>query len=274
MNFSTSVQRIYIGASWVTAAGLCGLMLAACPATFAQTVDVSKLPAAATRPVSFVRDIQPILEQSCLKCHNADVSMSGLRLDDREHALKGGDLGTDILPGKSDRSRLIHLVARLVSELEMPPKRQGEPLTAEEVAILRAWIDQGAEWPAGLVLQSREKVSGSPQPAKTGEVSSLSLPRPATRKVDFLKDIRPILAGKCYSCHGPNEQKNQLRWDVKAIAAKGGLSGPAFKLGNSAESLMIRLVAGLPPPYLSIRLIFEPCNPNPAISPFWSKNTA
>jgi len=100
MNFSTSVRRMCNDASRLPAAGLCGLMLA-CPATFAQTVDVSKLPAAVARPVNFVKDIQPILEQSCLKCHNAEVSMSGLRLDDREHALKGGDLGTDILPGKS-----------------------------------------------------------------------------------------------------------------------------------------------------------------------------
>ena len=247
MSFSTGVRRIYKDASRVTIASVCGLMLTACPAVFAQSVDVSKLPAAVARPINFVKDIQPILEQSCLKCHNADVSMSGLRLDDREHALKGGDLGTDILPSKSDRSRLIHLAARLVSGLEMPPKGQGDPLTTEELALLRAWIDQGAEWPAGVVLQSREKVSGSPQPAKTDEVSSPPLPPPATRKVDFVKDIRPILADKCYSCHGPHEQKNQLRWDVKAIAAKGGLSGPAFKLGNSAESLVIRLVAGLQP---------------------------
>src|SRR4030095_30558 len=106
MNFSTSVRRLYIDASRVTAAGLCGLMLAVCPAVIAQSVDVFKLPAAASRPVNFVKDIQPILEQSCLKCHNAEVSMSGLRLDDHKQAIKGGDLGTDILPGKSDRSRL------------------------------------------------------------------------------------------------------------------------------------------------------------------------
>src|SRR5688572_22733335 len=198
MNFSTRVQRIYDEAWRVAIASLGGLMLVACPVVFAQAVDVSKLPAAVARPVNFVKDIQPILEQSCLKCHNADVSMSGLRLDDREHALKGGDLGTDILPGKSDRSRLIHLAARLVSELEMPPKGQGDPLTPEEVALLRAWIDQGAEWPSGVVLQSKQKTSGGPQ----GEVSSPSLPPPATRKVDFVKDVRPILADKCYSCHG------------------------------------------------------------------------
>ncbi|HEX2522620.1 MAG TPA: DUF1549 domain-containing protein, partial [Terriglobia bacterium] len=247
MNLSASTQRRYEEALRVTSAAICGLMLAAYSAAFAQNVDVSKLPATVTRPVSFVKDIQPILEQSCLKCHNAEVSMSGLRLDNRELALRGGDLGVDIVPGGSERSRLIHFAARLVSELEMPPKGQGDPLTTDEVALLRAWIDQGAEWPAGVILRSRQKTSGDPQPAKTGEESGLSLPPPAARKVDFVKDIRPILAGKCYSCHGPSQQQNQLRWDVKAVATKGGLSGPAYKPGNSAESLVIRSVAGLQP---------------------------
>ena len=120
----------------MTSAVICGLMLAACSAAFGQNVDVSKLPAAVTRPVNFVKDIQPILEQSCLKCHNAEVSMSGLRLDAREQALNGGDLGVDIVPGQSERSRLIHFAARLVPELEMPPKGQGSPLTSDEVALL------------------------------------------------------------------------------------------------------------------------------------------
>ena len=224
-----------------------GLDAGSVPPVFAQSVDVSKLPAAATRPVNFVKDIQPILEQSCLKCHNPDVSMSGLRLDDREHALKGGDLGTDIFPGKSDRSRLIHLAARLVSDPEMPPKGQGDPLTAEEVAILRAWIDQGGGVAGGVVLEPERRRVAAHNLQKALKLALSSLPLPATRRVDFVKDIRPILAGKCYSCHGPNEQKNQLRWDVKSIATKGGLSGPAFKPGKSAESLMVRLVAGLQP---------------------------
>src|SRR5688500_1720450 len=157
MNFSTRVQRIYDEAWRVAIASLGGLMLAACPAAFAQSVDVSKLPAAVARPVSCVKDIQPILEQSCLKCHNPDVSMSGLRLDNREHALKGGDLGTDIFPGKSDRSRLIDFAARLISDREMPPKGQGDPLTEQDIAVLRAWIDQGAEWQNDVVLRWRQK---------------------------------------------------------------------------------------------------------------------
>lgn len=211
----------------------------------AQTANVSKLPAPVASRVEFVKDIQPILEQSCLRCHNSTLPLSGFRLDSRENALKGGDLGVDIVPGRSDQSRLIHFAARLISELEMPPKGQGDPLSDREIALLRAWIDQGAKWPVGVTLQSWSKTTAAPDGDKTDDLSTL--PPPAGKKVDFVKDIRPILASKCYSCHGPNAQKSQLRWDVKAIAAKGGISGPAFKPGKSAESLVVRLVAGLQP---------------------------
>ena len=212
-----------------------------------QDIDVSKLPAPAARRVDFVKDIQPVLERSCLKCHNATVSMSGLRLDNREEALKGGDLGVDIVPGHSAESRAIHFAGRLVPQLEMPPKGKGDPLSDEEIGLLRAWIDQGAEWQAGVVLQSRPKPAPGSETDKAGVKDSSTLPPPANRKVDFVKEIRPLLASKCYPCHGPSQQKNQLRWDVKAVATRGGISGPAFKPGKSAESLVIRLVGGLQP---------------------------
>ncbi len=227
--------------------GACGVACAWSLNIGAQTVNVSKLPPPVTEHVEFVDDIQFILEHSCVRCHNSAMSLSGFRLDSREHALKGGDLGVDIVPGQSGQSRLIHFAGRLISELEMPPKGQGAPLNDREIALLRAWIDQGAEWPSGVTLQSRPDQTAETDKANDNEKDLSALPPPAGRKVDFVKDIQPILTSKCYSCHGPNEQKNQLRWDVKAIAAKGGISGPAFSPGKSAESLVIRLVAGLQP---------------------------
>lgn len=113
----------------------------------AQTVDVSKLPPPAVRTVDFLTDIRPILERSCLRCHGPVRPKSGFRLDNRDSALTGGHLGQDILPGNSADSRFIHFVARLDPEMAMPPEGKGEPLTPDEVALLRAWIDQGAPWP-------------------------------------------------------------------------------------------------------------------------------
>jgi hypothetical protein len=93
----------------------------------------------------FAKDIAPIFEKRCLACHGAAVQTSGLRLDRREEALAGGYSGKAILPGDPDGSKLIRLVSG-AAKVVMPPI--GPRLTAAEVAVLRAWITQGAEWPA------------------------------------------------------------------------------------------------------------------------------
>jgi hypothetical protein len=68
---------------------------------------------AADRPVSFAKDIQPILQTSCWTCHGATIQMSQLDLHTREATLKGGEHGAVIVPGKAERSRLYRLVAGL-----------------------------------------------------------------------------------------------------------------------------------------------------------------
>jgi hypothetical protein len=73
-------------------------------------------------------------------------------LDNRESALKGGDNGVDIVPGDSGKSPLVYYVARLVEDMEMPPAGKGDPLTPEQIGLLRAWIDQGAAWGSTNVL--------------------------------------------------------------------------------------------------------------------------
>src|SRR5438309_840637 len=108
------------------------LILASLIYTRGAPVDISKLPAAADRVVDFAKDIQPILEKSCLKCHNSEKAKGKFLLDTREHALKGGDNGVDIVVGDSAKSPLVHFIARLVEDSEMPPIGKGEPLTREQ----------------------------------------------------------------------------------------------------------------------------------------------
>ncbi len=120
----------------------------AIPFVSAAAVDESKLPPAANTKIEFDQDIKPILENTCWRCHGPEKPRSHFRLDNRESALKGGDNGTDIIPGDSAKSPLVHYVARLVPDMEMPPPGKGEPLTSEQVGLLRAWIDQGAAWGA------------------------------------------------------------------------------------------------------------------------------
>jgi mono/diheme cytochrome c family protein len=106
---------------------------------------VDRLPAAARTQVDFERQIRPIVAQKCIACHGAVQQKGGLRLDRRADALRGGDSGPAIVPGKSLESRLVHYVAGLDPKKVMPPS--GGRLTAGQVGLLRAWIDQGAMWP-------------------------------------------------------------------------------------------------------------------------------
>jgi hypothetical protein len=105
------------------------------------------LPPAAKVTVDFDRDILPLLDRSCLRCHGGEKPKSHFHLDQRELALKGGRNNTnDIVPGNSARSQLIRYVAQLEPDMEMPPPGKGDPLTPQQVGLLRAWIDQGASW--------------------------------------------------------------------------------------------------------------------------------
>ncbi|MCB9875114.1 MAG: PSD1 domain-containing protein [Planctomycetaceae bacterium] len=68
---------------------------------------------------------------------------------------------------------------------------------------------------------------------------------PSSDRIDFVRDVEPIFAAKCYSCHGPDEQEGQLRLDAKAIVFKGGVSGSLFEKGKGKESLLYKFIAGV-----------------------------
>src|SRR5215831_13938048 len=96
-------------------------------------------------PVSFAKDIQPILQNSCLKCHGQAMQLSKLDLRTLESALKGGDHGASIIPGNADQSPLYRRIAG-IERPAMP--MDGSKLTADQIAAVKAWIDQGAHWDA------------------------------------------------------------------------------------------------------------------------------
>jgi hypothetical protein len=109
------------------------------------TVDVSKLPPAATRKVDYEKDIKPILETACFRCHGPESPKSRLNLTTQETALKGGRRGVDIVPKQSAQSPLVHYISGVIEELHMPPGN-AKALTPDEVGLIRAWIDQGPLW--------------------------------------------------------------------------------------------------------------------------------
>ena len=111
----------------------------------ARALSATPQPQAATPAVDFVRDIQPILQTSCVKCHGPTRSRGGLQLHERSLAMKGGDSGVVIQPGRGADSLLVRRVIGVEGEDLMP--REGDPLSPAQIALLRTWIDQGAPWP-------------------------------------------------------------------------------------------------------------------------------
>ena len=148
------------------------------PAVGAAALDPARLPPVATEPVDFARDIRPLFESACVKCHGPEKAKNDFRLDTRARAVAGGENGVDIIPGDSAKSPLVHYVARLVPDLEMPPKGKGEALTPKQVGMLRAWIDQGAKW-------DREEISKPVE--KSDWWSLLPLQRPAVPTLENRK---------------------------------------------------------------------------------------
>ena len=122
---------------------LCLLALFAWAASVPPALAQVPLPPAATRSVDYDADVRPLLAQNCYSCHGPEAQQSGLRLDLRQNALRGGDYGPVITPGNSADSKLIKRLVHGDGGMQMPPTG---PLSDDDIGILRAWIDQGADF--------------------------------------------------------------------------------------------------------------------------------
>lgn len=101
---------------------------------------------AASETVDYSREVKPLFTKRCVACHGVLKAKAGLRLDTAARIKQGGDGGPTVVPGMSSESLLIEVVTG-ADGLRMPP--EGEPLSTQEIATLKAWIDQGASSPEG-----------------------------------------------------------------------------------------------------------------------------
>src|SRR5215204_4398353 len=121
------------------------------------------LPAAATHPVDFAKEIKPLFEAACINCHAKGKSKGGFSLETREAFLKGGDGGPAAVAGQSEKSLVVRLVAGLEPDSVMPKK--GTKWTAAQVGLLRAWIDQGLPWDGSINFKKPEPANLFPHAA-------------------------------------------------------------------------------------------------------------
>ncbi len=121
------------------------LATAAAPCA-AEEPKAAAVPAAS--PQDYLTKIKPMLRDRCYACHGGLKQKAGLRVDSVDLMLRGGDSGPAIVKGNADESPLMERVAAEDASDRMPPQREGEALTAEQVALLRDWIAAGAPGPA------------------------------------------------------------------------------------------------------------------------------
>ncbi len=135
------MRLLTLGISGATAA-LFGIGLA----VLAAEADLSKVPPASNQTgVTYDKDIKPILDKSCIRCHGEKKPKGKLMLTTIEGLMKGGEDGKVVIPGNSAKSQIVLSVSRVNDDEAMPPNGKGKPLTKEQVGLIRAWIDQGAK---------------------------------------------------------------------------------------------------------------------------------
>ena len=117
---------------------------------FAAPPTPREMPDLINEKIDFAADIKPILQKNCTKCHSNGKSKGGFSIDHVHSVEAGGDSGPAIVKGKGSASLLVKLLLSNDSDEFMPPK--GDRLPLNEVALLRAWIDQGLQWEKGFTF--------------------------------------------------------------------------------------------------------------------------
>jgi mono/diheme cytochrome c family protein len=189
-------------------------------------LTICAAPSLAATAVTFDHDIRPFFEQACSKCHGDGMAMAGLKLTSESAVLQGGKSGPAIVPGKSGDSLLLKRILGLTDAPRMP--MGGNPLSSDQVALIRQWIDQ-----TDFTAARRATPKSAAAPTSTALNSERQSPL-------FADQVRPILASRCYGCHGPDNQQAGLRLDSLPSVLKGSESGKVVIPGHSDESRLIR----------------------------------
>jgi WD40 repeat protein len=124
-------------------------------------------------PVLYDKDVEPILVNKCIFCHSGNLKEGNLDLNTYEGLVKGGKRGTAFIAGNADKSLMYKCAGRTEAPYMPPPRSDNEPVTPEELALLKLWIDQGAKAPAGV--REKPKVVVSAPPANVTPVRGIAV---------------------------------------------------------------------------------------------------
>lgn len=191
-------------------------------------------------PVSFEREIAPILKEKCVRCHGPDRRSGKLRFDTYYEMSKGGTSGF-LVRGKSPRNSL--LMARLLAKdtnLQMP--KNGTRLPDDELLLISKWISQGAAFDGtdrtaeiGTSAMASETTGGA-------DMKKIVIARPdGSETVSFKDDLAPWLVGSCLGCHSGNNPSSSYSMATFEGILKGGDRGEAVVPGDPDNSMLIHL---------------------------------
>lgn len=171
----------------------------------------------AAAKVDFAKDIAPIFEKSCVECHGAEKQKGKLRLDTKEATFKGGENGDAVVAGKPDKSDAYRRVMLPKGHDDiMPPK--GDPLSKAQQDLIKAWIEQGAEWPAGLALKG-----GAGGPKEAVDPAKVAGPKPTAAELKAVTELAKYGVSAREIANGVNWRYANFRtagskFDSKAFA--------------------------------------------------------
>ncbi len=206
------------------------------PAAFTWTTLALATATLGSAPVDFVKEVRPVLEKHCYSCHGPDKQKSGLRLDVKAEALRGGDAhAPNIILGKAAKSQLIQFITSTDDDNQMPPK--GKRLAAAEIDLLTRWINEGAAWPEGVdiakVVDKRDHWAFKPLGELKGSLDSFVIAKLKEQNLDLAPeaDPRTLIRRLSFMLHGlpPSPE------EVEAFAAD--------KDPKAYEKLVDRLLA-------------------------------
>ncbi|MEO1863190.1 MAG: c-type cytochrome domain-containing protein, partial [Verrucomicrobiia bacterium] len=175
--------------------------------------------------VDFAKSIQGVFEARCIDCHGPKKQKGDLRLDSQEAAL-----AEVVKPGKSGESELYkHISLPADHEDIMPPK--GDPLTKKQIAAIKQWIDEGANWPKELVLISAKDRAAA-------EAAANKLPEPEIKEAP-VSDAEKAAIARLSSGEGIGEKFSAplvmaLAQNTKLIYANFRLVGKNVNDGHLA----------------------------------------
>ncbi len=185
--------------------------------------------------------IQELLKTKCFDCHGVDRQKSGLRLDDRPSALKGGNSGVAaITPNDPFASTIVQRITLPMEDSRsMPPPGTDRPrLTAEESIQIIHWIHRGAEWPSFKDFEEDQSTSTTSITSDNNNEDKIE--SIVGDLVSFDNQILPIFQKNCITCHGPDEQIKGLRLDTAVNIVEANFDNSLLVAGNPEDSELFR----------------------------------